>query len=240
MNKFQRLVLTVAIIDVIVMVMLPPFADRPLARHVLPSFDGFYPVFQKLGRQPLHGDLLTMQFMLVAINALGAWLVLQIHRREAFQTYNHAKAIASFAAANIVVMVLFPPFTQYSTMLRAGPPGFDSFDFIFGARSARPIFWPLLYIEIIFVLVNALAIWLLFNAVQRGEDARRTRLLEMAETMSDEELARLDATLRGLVEEHRTQTLINSLGRKKERRTHPDPGFKGPERRSGSDRRHLR
>lgn len=240
MNKFQRLVLTVAIIDVIVMVMLPPFADRPLARHVLPSFDGFYPVFQKLGRQPLHGDLLTMQFLLVAINALAAWLVLQVHRREAFQTYNYAKAIASFALANIVVMVLFPPFSQYDTLLRAGPPGFDSFDFLFGARSARPIFWPLLYIEIIFVLVNALALYLLFNAVQRGEDARRSRLLEMAETMSDEDLSRLDATLRALVEAQRAQSPINSLGRKKDRRGQADPDFKGPERRSGGERRHPR
>jgi hypothetical protein len=240
MNKFQRLVMTVAIIDVIVMVMVPPFADRPLARNMLPSFDGFYPIFSKLGQLPVHRDLLSMQFMFVAINALLAWLALQVHHKDDFRTCNYARAIAIFAAGNIAVMLLFPPFEQYSSLLRPGPSSFDSFYFIVGARSARPIFTPLLYIEIIFVLINALAIYLLFNAVQRSEDARRSRLFEMADQMDEAELSTLSDQMRALIDEHRSRNMLNTLGRKRERRLRDDPDYRGPERRSGQERRHPR
>ena len=238
MNKYQRLVLTVAIINIIVMVMLPPFADRPLARGMLPSFDGFYPLFQKLGQQPLHRDLLTLQVMLVGANALAAWLVLQLFRKEDFQGYGYGRGIAAFAAANIIVMLLFPPFEQYNSMLKAGAPSFDSFYFIIGSRSARPIFTSLLYIEIIFVIINALAIFLLFNAVQRGEDVQRARLLDMAGALTPADMAKLSDTMRALIEEHRAQQTPGELGRKKDRRLYEDPGFPGPERRRSNRRNH--
>ena len=76
MNKYQRLVLTVAVINLVVLAMFPPFADLPLARNMLPSFDGFYPLFSKLGIQPMHRELLTMETLLIFINAMSAWLVL--------------------------------------------------------------------------------------------------------------------------------------------------------------------
>jgi hypothetical protein len=239
MNKYQRLVMTVAIIDLIIMVMVPPFSDRSLSRHVLPSFDGFYPIFTKIGSQPIHRDLLAMQFMLVAVNALIAWLALQIHRRSEFHKYDYGKAIAALAGANVLVMLLFPPFEPYASLLRPTGPSFDSFGFVFGPRSARAVFTPLLYIEIIFVLVNALSIFLLFNVVRRSEDARRQNLLEMAERMTEEELAALTDTARQVVEEHRGKQNLSNLGRKQERRMKDDPSYQGPERRKGQ-RRHKR
>jgi hypothetical protein len=241
MNKYQRLVMTVAIIDLIILVMVPPFADRPLARHMLPSFDGFYPIFSKIGSQPIHRDLLAMQAMFVLVNALIAWLALQIHRRSEFHKYDYGKAIAALAGANILVMLLFPPFEPYSSLLRSPGPSFDSFGFIFGPRSARGIFTPLLYIEVIFVLINALSIFLLFNVIRRGEDVRRQRLLEMADRMSEEELAALTDTARQVVEDHlKRKQGLDTLGRKREeRRKKDDPNYDGPERRR-SQRRHKR
>jgi hypothetical protein len=180
-----------------------------------------------------------MQLMLVAINALIAWLALQVYRRSEFHKYDYGKAIAALAGANILVMLLFPPFEPYSSLLRSPAPTFDSFGFIFGPRSARAVFEPLLYIEAIFVLVNALSIFLLFNVIRRGEDARRQRLLEMAEKMTEEELAALTDTARQVVEEHRGKQNLSNLGRKVERRMKNDPNFAGPERRRGQ-RRHKR
>ena len=239
MNKFQRLVVTVAIIDLIIMAMVPPFSDRPLSRSMLPSFDGFYPIFTKFGSQPIHRDLLAMQVMLVLVNALIAWLALQIHRRSEFHKYDHGKAIAALAGANVLVMLAFPPFEPYASLLRPAAPTFDSFGFVFGPRSARTIFTPLLYIEIIFVMINALSIFLLFNVVRRSEDARRQRLLEMAETMTEEELAALTDSARQVIAEHRGVPSINTLGRKQERRIRNDPAYRGPERRK-AQRRHKR
>lgn len=239
MNKYQRLVLTVALINIVVLAMFPPFADVPLARGAFPSFDGFYPLFSRLGRQPLHQGLLMMEVTLIAANALGAWLILEIYRKEDFQTYRHGLGIAVFAVLNIIVMLSFPPFVQYSTLLKSAAPSFDSFYFVFGPRSARPVLTSLLYLEIIFVLINALSIYLLFNIIRRSEDAARDRLLAMAEHMTDSDLAKLSDAMRKMVVDHREQSLLNSLGRKTDRRKGTDPNYTGPERRRGN-RRHLR
>ena len=239
MNKYQRLIITVAIIDLIIMVMVPPFADRPLSRSSLPSFDGFYPIFTKIGTQPIHRELLTMQVVLVLVNALIAWFALQIHRRTEFHNYDYGKAIFAFAGANILVMIAFPPFQPYASSLREATPSFDGFGFYFGPRSARSVFMPLLYIEIIFVVVNALSVFLLFNVVQRSEDARRQRLLEMADKMTEDELAALTNSARQVIAEHRAGTGIDTLGRKTERRVRNDPAYTGPERRK-TQRRHKR
>ncbi|MGE4449291.1 MAG: hypothetical protein AB7E15_13440, partial [Azospira sp.] len=69
MNKYQRLVCIVALLDLLLMVLFPPFNNTPLARGALNSFDGFYPLLTQLGHKPIHQELLTLQLMFVAANA---------------------------------------------------------------------------------------------------------------------------------------------------------------------------
>ena len=232
MNKYQRLVITVAIIDLIVMILFPPFVERSLARHAFPSFDGFYFLLTEYGRRPIDAGLLSLELLWVSANALAAWLLLADRGNETTES-KHAIGIATFTVINLAIIGLFPPFEQYSSLLRTTAPGFDSFYFLFGDRSARPIFTPLLYLEVFFILINALALYLLFNAVQRGEIAERHRQQETPDNSTVHLTPEAQAAAAP-----RSAALMTSLGRKEDRRHHTDPAYRGQERRSGHDRRH--
>lgn len=229
MNKHQRLVITVAIIDLIVVLLFPPFVERSLARHALTSFDGFYFLPFEFGHRAIDTALLNLELLWIAANALSAWLLLG-RSGEPEREARHNLGIGILAIVNLAIIGLFPPFEQYNSLLRTTAPGFDSFYFIFGDRSARPLFLPLLQLEIFFVLINALALVLLFNAVERSETAgRRSAVTAAPRPPSAEE--------RRLAEQQQAE-LMATLGRKAERRHHADPSYRGTERRSGHERRH--
>ena len=215
MNKYQRLVLTAALINLLLIFLLPPFADQPLRRGALPSFEGFYPLLGNLGKKPIHTELLTLEVILIIINSLAAWLCLKTNRQENFQNHNYGRGITLFAMANLAIILAFPPFEPYSSFLRQPTSGFDSFYFVFGNHSARPIFTPLLYLECMLILVNALALYLLFSAIQRSET----------------ELAQLDSRRHNFPIEHNIKDSLASFGREKERRIGNDCDYRGPERR---------
>jgi hypothetical protein len=236
-NRYQRLLIIVAIVDVLVILLFPPFNDVPLARGSLPNFSGFHPLISLWGVKPVATDLLSIQLFFVLANTLAAFLFLQ---GEAGRNFGYATGIAWFTVVNGAIILLFPPFEPYPGMFRSAGSSFDSFNFILGNRVSRPIFVPLLYLECVFIAVNALTLWLLFNTVRRGNDAQRARrekLLELAEGLDDEELDHLTADMErkgraaGSEEAH-------EAGRKGERRRGNDPGYRGPERRRGRDRRH--
>lgn len=220
MNKYQRLIVAVAVVNVLVMLLFPPFNDMPLSLRAHPSFDGYFPLLGNLGHRPINTGLLTLQLMFVAVNALAAWLVLQnaeaIERDESSPT-RVLRGIGIFAAINLAVILLFPPFEPYAALTRPIGSTFDSFYFVFGSRVARPVFAPLLYLECVFVAINALALWLLFNAVRRREERRRS----MAARATDG-----------------TPADAGHFGRGPDRRHLASPRYRGPERRSGADRRH--
>lgn len=241
MNKYQRLVVIVAVIDVLVMLLFPPFNDRSLARGMPESFDGFYPVMSALGERPVNSALLSLQLFFVTINGLAAWLVLQTKKHhEDLPVFAYAQGIAWFITVNLAIVFLFPPFEPYQSLQRNAGPTFDSFYFVFGDRSKRPIYEPLLHLEVIFIVVNAMALWLLFNAVKRNDDAAREKILHLAEALPDEQLQKLTAEIQHRIEEHQQSHNADpspGLGRGTDRRHHTDPAYRGPERRSGVDRR---
>lgn len=233
MNKYQRLVCIVALLNLLLMVLFPPFNNIPLARGAPDSFDGFYPLLTQLGRKPMHQELLTLQLMFVAANALSAWLLLQRQTCE-IPRFRCSRAIGLFALINLALICLFPPFEPYPSLLRQAAPisGFDSFYFILGDRSQRPIFTPLLYLEVVLVAINALALWLLFNVVQRSGDATRRGIIEPADTLDDAALQVPGEEVRQKAPAHKTRP---SLGRGDDRRQE-EQEHEGAERRRG-DRR---
>lgn len=236
-NRYQRLLIIVAVVDVLLMLLFPPFNDVPLAFGTLPNFAGFHPLLSVWGVKPIATDLLTIQLFFVLANALAAFLCLQ---GEANRNFGYMGGIAWFTVINAAIVFLFPPFEPYPGLFRAAESSFDSFNFILGGRVSRPIFVPLLYLECVFIAVNALTLWLLFNTVRRGNDARRARrekLLELAEGLDDEELDHLTADMER--KSHPSSRAVEQqAGRKGERRRRQDPDYHGPERRKGNDRRH--
>src|SRR5438309_8745788 len=66
------------------------------------------------------------------------------------------------ALANLALLLLFPPFNSQS-LLHTGPASFDAFYPAFGAPANATLNSGLLYLEIFFVLVNAVLAWLLLH-----------------------------------------------------------------------------
>lgn len=240
MNKYQRPAVAAALMNVLVMLLFPPFASKPLAKGILPSFDGFYPLFSQLGNKPLFTELLTLQLMFVGINTLIAWLVLQKwNGPNAPADFQFARGIAWFAVVNLVVIGAFPPFESYQSLLTTETGGFDSFYFVFGSRSRRTIFWPLLYLEGMFIVINALGLYLLFSSIQRRDGCHLHELAQPIEASPEqngsEDIAKI-------IDESRRQigarpTLAaDTLGRGGDRRHTARPDV-NDERRSGIDRR---
>lgn len=236
-NRYQRLLIIVAVVDILLMLLFPPFNDVPLAFGSLPNFSGFHPLISLWGVKPVATDLLSIQLFFVTANALAAFLCLQ---GEAHRNFGYMGGIAWFTAINTAIIFLFPPFEPYPGMFKSAGSSFDSFNFILGGRVSRPIFVPLLYLECVFIAVNALTLWLLFNTVRRGNDARRARrekLMELADGLNDEQLDHLTADMERKSHASGDPT-AHEAGRKGERRRRQDPNYRGPERRKGRDRRH--
>lgn len=240
MNKYQRVVVIVAAVNIALMLLFPPFLDNPIRRGTLPSFEGFYPLFSALGAKRIHNELLTLQIMFVVINGLIAWLVLDRPATKGAQPeFRYTRAISIFLAANLALLLAFPPFESYASLVKFDPPTFDGFYFVFGDKRHRNFFIPLLYLEILLVVINGLTVWLLFNTVRRSELVAKEKILELAQSLPPDQLAEVSKTLgykaihpadeQGHREPH--------LGAGPDRRKYQDPRYRGPERRKGGDRR---
>jgi hypothetical protein len=231
MNKYQRLIVVVALIDVLVMFLFAPFNDTPLTRGSMSSFEGFYPLIAQLGQKPINRELLTIEILFVAINLLSAYLCLRSGDGEEIPEFNFGLGILCFTVVNLAVILLFPPFEPYQSLFRNPNASFDSFYFIWGDRSARALFIPLLYLEVVFLLVNVLAVWLLFNTLKRSDEAYRSHLVNLAETMDPVGLEKLSQEMRRRIEAHHAEKVLGSFGGNPDQRHVFDPNYAGEERR---------
>jgi hypothetical protein len=228
-----------AAIDILLLLLLPPFLDSPLQRGMPRSFEGFYFLLMAPTGRPIDEPLLTIEILFVVSNALAAWLVLgskndgSLHLSEMAT----ARGLLVFGVVNLGLILLFPPFEPYSSLTRlTRQEGFDGFYFALGDKRHRHVFMPFLYLEVIFVTINLLTTWLLFSLIRGGTSSADEHLIEVAHHLPPE---KVDA----LIHELEVESVVAShsrerLGRQKERRLRQDPRYQGPERRSGHDRRH--
>lgn len=163
MNRYQRILLAVALANGLLVLFFPPFNNTPLAKGALATFDGFLPFFA--GQGPVNRELLSLELMFLGANTLTAWLLLQA---AGIRPPKYVLGIAVLTISNLMVILLFPPFEPYSSISKTIPGTFDSFYFIMGSRSQRAIFFPMLYMECAFVVVNALVLALLFKGLDRS------------------------------------------------------------------------
>jgi len=71
---------------------------------------------------------------------------------------------------NLALVLLFPPLENYASMTRVSGTWFDGFYFVFGDKWQRRFYLPLLYIEILWVLINGAVLWLLFRDPAQRQD----------------------------------------------------------------------
>ena len=237
MNRFQKIILFGAALDLVLLFLFPPYDLVGMGRGVT-MFDAFHPVFSVPANRVINGDVLYLLVFGVLINAALAWLLLISPRSAPGQPRVDEQLLAIvFGIVNLAVVLLFPPMEAFAFAQRITVGSFDGFYFAFGDKSRRSIFVPLLYMEVLFVLTNACAFWLAMSI------ARRTQTpAPAAEAGAHTMFAQADA-LRVRAEQKLQAAatpapLVSQRG--PERRKRQDPAFKGPERRRRVERRRAR
>lgn len=168
MNSSQTTIVIVAAISLALMMLFPPHDSLSLWRGGTPTLDGFYFVFDRHYNKQTNGDLLTLEILWLFINAAFAWLLLQNYRPGEGIMSRRAAAIV-FVVVNLAVVLLFPPFENYASTTRMSGTWFDGFYFAFGDKLQRRFYVPLLYIEVLWVLINGAVLWLLFREPPQRE-----------------------------------------------------------------------
>jgi hypothetical protein len=161
MNGSQAIVLFVAALDIVLMLLFPPYNSIPAGRDVA-VFDAFYFVFEANQTRVKNWNLLTIELCWVLANTTIAWLLL-IRYRPGQALMSRRSATLAFTFANLALVLLFLPFEGYASAARLTGMYFDGFYFAFGDKAGRRLYVPLLYLEVLLLLINCGVLWLLFR-----------------------------------------------------------------------------
>jgi len=165
MNRKQKIALWVGVANLAMILLFPPFDSFSFTDTKALIFAGFQFVFTRGSNEVINGDVLFLEIVVLLVNVGVAWLLLR-DARHALGTrrhFNYQNAILLVVAANLTVILLFPPFEYFYAITGALLPTFQGFYFIFSAGSMLTIVTPILYLEVIFVLFNGAVLWLLFR-----------------------------------------------------------------------------
>lgn len=160
MNKFQKIILGMVFVNLVVIFLYPPYNEYPLAQNYMPAFSGFRFLFDDHYRQVINSSLLYLEVFVVLINGGIAWLLLSNHAAPVPRRLNRQEWTLVAVAVNLIVILLFPPFENAFVVTHAVLPTFDGFYFIFADNTRRSIVSPMLYLELVFILVNGALFWL--------------------------------------------------------------------------------
>jgi hypothetical protein len=159
MNKFQVVALIAAAINLLLMLLFPPY-DYVSAHDIVPNFNGFLFAFGDHPNRVVNNEFLSIEILTVLINAAIAWVLLS-ERARLRRRLDRQNLVLLGVALNLLLALLFPPFQDHYTASEALLPSFDGFYFVFGDNSMRVIVAAMLWLEIIFILVNGAMLWLL-------------------------------------------------------------------------------
>lgn len=224
MNKFQLTVLVAALVNLALLLFFPPYNSLPLGRTGPGSFDAFYPAFSAPPNGAVNTGLLYLEMFPVFINAVIAWLLLQDTAQQPYRPRVRWQIVLQgLVIANLLLILLFPPFETQPLESRIGDRAFEGFKFALSGNVQSGIFLPLLYLELLLLALNAASMWLAFGIVAREEAVS-----------AGPSVAPAPPPEAGAAPGPRS----GQVGRSgKDRRVHADPGYQGPERRRGGDRR---
>ena len=162
MNKPQSIMLIIAIINILMMLVFPPFDYISVSRSI-PTFDGFYFLFGENVNRQINASFLYLELFVVMLNTAIAWLLLQPKTQQKITLFNYQNVVLIMVGINLVMVMLFPPFQYFYAVTSATLPSFDGFYFLFSDNTKRAIVAPILYIEVFLVLINGAIFWLLLS-----------------------------------------------------------------------------
>ncbi|MEO8342670.1 MAG: hypothetical protein ABI536_02525 [Gallionella sp.] len=168
MNLKQKIALGLGIFNLAVMWLFPPFNSFSFNDIKTPIFAGFHFRFTQEVNEVIEGDVLFIEIAVLLVNVGIAWLLLRDVKNidGTKEDFNYQNAILFMVAANLTVILLFPPFQFFYAVTRAPLPSFQGFYFILMAEPMLTIVTPIWYLEVVFVLFNGAVLWLLFNRVK--------------------------------------------------------------------------
>lgn len=183
MKPGQRIALAVAAANLALILAFPPFDVYSVANVRVPVFGGFLPFTARDGYHVVNVSFLALEVIVVLINAAIAWLLLGTLGRPgaAMRLQN---TVLMGVGANLVLILLFPPFESVYALTRAALPSFEGFFFVFLRQPHHVVVTALLYLEAILVLVNGGLLWLLLR-MQAVETLTPGQALEIARQLRD-------------------------------------------------------
>lgn len=170
MNKQQAVLLAAAVINIAILALFPPYDYVSAARNNVPTFEGFHFLFADHGNSVMNTNFLQIEIFVVLINACIGWLLLKPRADDSKDKGRRWQRIVLFGTGvNLVLALLFPPFQNYYAVTNAALPTFDGFYFLFDDHSKHTLVLPILYMELIFVLVNGGLLWLVLRRTKGDE-----------------------------------------------------------------------
>ena len=162
MNISQRVALVVAVANLALLMVFPPYDYVSLHRGNIPTFDGFYFVFGSHQNRVMNANFLALELIVVAINVCIAMLLLRdspVRAGPGPGGNRRQRIVLVLMAVNLVVVLLFPPFEYFSAITKAALPTFEGVYFLFGYNSQRQLVTAILYIEVALVVLNGALLW---------------------------------------------------------------------------------
>ena len=142
-------------------------------RNNVPTFEGFHFAFADHGNSVQNWNFLQIELFVVMINAAIGWLLLRDRpateggkRRPGI---DWQRVVLFGTGLNLVLVLLFPPFQNYYAVTNAALPSFDGFYFLFDDHSKQNLVVSILYLEVIFVLVNGGLLWLVLRRTKADD-----------------------------------------------------------------------
>ena len=182
MNKYQGVMLITAAINLLLMLLFPPYDYLSYAHHNVPNFDGFLFAFGHHPNNAVNNSFLCIEIVIVLINTLIAWLLLH-ERARLRRRLDRQNLVLLGVALNLLLALLFPPFQDHYTASKALLPSFDGFYFVFGDNSMRVIVASMLWVEVMFILINGAMVWMLFHRPAPREMTAAERFAQPVELL---------------------------------------------------------
>lgn len=177
MNRGQHVAIAVTLLNLAVVLLFPPFDYQSVTRGDVATFEGFAFFFVREPNRVINASFLYIEVFVVLINGLIAWLLTRRGPLIPRSSIDSQRIILFVVAVNLVLITLFPPFENVSKITKAILPSFDGFYWVFGDNSERFIVTQIVWLEVIFVLVNGGLFYLLLKDRNRehlsAEEIRR-------------------------------------------------------------------
>jgi hypothetical protein len=185
-NLKQKIALWLGAFNLVAILLFPPFDSFSFTDTKWPIFSGFHFRFAHEPNEQINSDVLFLEIVVLLVNIGIAWLLLRDAKNGTVTKgrFNYQNAILLVVAANLTLILLFPPFQFLYAVTSAFLPTFQGFYFIFMAGPMMTIVTPIMYLEVVFVLLNGAILWLLFNRVKERE-LNPQEAMELMRKLSD-------------------------------------------------------